>query len=73
MWRAQRGPRVPGPSLTPASVATLSARVSECAAQGGQVAALAQGAPGATHAPPLRSHRWQVGAVECVEPVFQDM
>ena len=38
-----------------------------------QVAALDQGAPGATHVPCLCSHRWQVGAVECVEPVFQDM
>lgn len=46
----------------------------ECSAQGRQVAVLALGAPGATHAPPLsHSHRWQVGAVEFVEPVLQDV
>lgn len=45
----------------------------ECAVQRQQVAALDQGVPGATHAPRLCSHRWQMGAVERVEPVFQDM
>lgn len=45
----------------------------ECAAQGRQVVALAQGVPGATHAPHLCSHRQQVGAVERVESVLQDM
>ena len=45
----------------------------ECAVQRQQVAALDQGVPGATHAPRLCSYRWQVGAMERVEPVFQDM